>query len=198
MQWCLPDKSLWGRQPKIGALTERPLSERPSNVSTPSKRPPITISKCSLRPLWHLISRFVHPWTLHFEHFLWRNVTTEHSVHSIFGQPNRATFCPMVTFQQGQFYVHIKKIKTSWKRKKQHMQLSPFYLQYMSNKQLNRTWNLSCLTVGRSQNSNKIYDRVEIYGKKQKCTNTSSSPSSKIMMTHRIGDKLKRITRMWQ
>jgi hypothetical protein len=34
-----------------GALAKRPRTGRPSNVSTPSKRPPNTMSKCSLRPL---------------------------------------------------------------------------------------------------------------------------------------------------
>jgi hypothetical protein len=36
---------------KTGALTKRPRLKRPSNVSTPSERPPNTMSNCSLRPL---------------------------------------------------------------------------------------------------------------------------------------------------
>jgi hypothetical protein len=35
----------------FGALTKRPHLKHPSNVSTPSERPPNTMSKCSLRPL---------------------------------------------------------------------------------------------------------------------------------------------------
>ncbi len=119
---------------KTGALTKCPRLKRPSNVSTPSARPPNTMSKCSLHLLWHLISRWMDclstPEHCVLNIFWGRNVTAEHSVQTFLANPTVwhfvswlhfihtyltsifpikiATFLPKGTFR------HLVTLHTSW------------------------------------------------------------------------------------